>query len=117
MSVHSKLQKFAINLVSDDSEINIRVCAPNASSSAERPANPTVSCLMVTRGNIDLLKCSLPIIIFGLTTEWCRWHGAADSDGSRTPSRRGRPEPLMSPTAVVAFGGLIDARWLIRLQI
>jgi glycosyltransferase involved in cell wall biosynthesis len=58
MSVHSKLQGFSVNFVSDQSEFLFRVRVPNSSSLPERPANPLVSCLMVTRGDIELLKHS-----------------------------------------------------------
>ena len=58
MSVHSKLQSLSVKLVSDDSKVSyFEVRDPNSSSSA-RPANQLVSCLMVTRGNIELLKYS-----------------------------------------------------------
>jgi hypothetical protein len=63
MNVHSKLQSFSVNLVSDHSEFLFRVRDPNSSSSADQSsplidANPLVSCLMVTRGNIELMKYS-----------------------------------------------------------
>jgi len=58
MHVHSKLQSFSVNLVSDSTKFYFRVRDPGASLFPERPANPLVSCLMVTRGNIELLKYS-----------------------------------------------------------
>ena len=58
MSVHSKLQNFAVDLVSDHTKFRFYTGAPQAAAVPEPPAHPRVSCLMVTRGNIELLKHS-----------------------------------------------------------
>jgi glycosyltransferase involved in cell wall biosynthesis len=60
MNVLSKLQDSSVDLVSDHMEgYRFRAREPISFPTAEREANPQVSCLMVTRGNLELLKYSL----------------------------------------------------------
>ncbi len=64
MSVLSRLQSVGVKLCSDISEINCTVFEPTPGFSRAPPtlvtqANPLVSCLMMTRGNIDLMRYSL----------------------------------------------------------
>jgi hypothetical protein len=64
MSVLSKLQSVGVELCWDISRIKYAVFEPisgssPASSALVTQANPLVSCLMLTRGNIELMKYSL----------------------------------------------------------
>jgi hypothetical protein len=64
MSVLSRLQSVGVKLCSDISEINCNVFEPTPGTTSAPPAlvtqaNPLVSCLMMTRGNIELMKFSL----------------------------------------------------------
>lgn len=64
MSVLSRLQSVGVKLCSDISEVNSTIFEPSPGFSPVPPAlvtqtNPLVSCLMVTRGNIELMRYSL----------------------------------------------------------
>jgi hypothetical protein len=64
MNVLATLQSIGVELCSDDSQINCTTFEPPSGPSAapERPASQTnlfVSCLMMTRGNVDLMRYSL----------------------------------------------------------
>ena len=63
MSVLSRLQSVGVKLCSDISEINCNVFEPTPGYSPAPPAlitqaTPLVSCLMMTRGHIELMKYS-----------------------------------------------------------
>ena len=64
MSVLSKLKSVSVSLCSEDSPVGCDAFEPNTLYSPPLPsaaaeANPFVSCLMVTRGNTELIKYSL----------------------------------------------------------
>src|SRR3954447_25930959 len=64
MSVLATLQSHGIELCSDNSQINCSVHDPSSTSPPAPRAsaleeNPLVSCLMVTRGNLELIRYSL----------------------------------------------------------
>ena len=64
MSVLSRLQSAGVQPVSDILDINCKVFEPAPGAIQAPPvlaaqANPLVSCLMTTRGNLDLMKYSL----------------------------------------------------------
>ena len=59
MSVLSKLQSLTADLVSDHTKFRFYIGALRAESAPEPPADPRVSCLMMTRGDVELLKYSL----------------------------------------------------------
>ncbi|MGH6726972.1 MAG: glycosyltransferase family 2 protein [Pseudolabrys sp.] len=64
MNVLSRLESVGVKLCSDTAEISCNVFEPTPGfsptpSALESQANPLVSCLMMTRGNIELMKYSL----------------------------------------------------------
>jgi glycosyltransferase involved in cell wall biosynthesis len=64
VSVLSKLQSIGVKLCSDLAEVNCRILEPTPGFSSVPPAlvspdNPLVSCLMTTRGHLELLEYSL----------------------------------------------------------
>ena len=64
MNVLHKLQSIGVKLCSDIAEIKCGFLEPAPRFSSVPPAlvtqdNPLVSCLMMTRGNLDLMKYSL----------------------------------------------------------
>lgn len=63
MNVLSRLQSVGVKLCSDSSSFNCEVLEPSSGSSPAPQAltqtRPLVSCLMMTRGNIDLMRYSL----------------------------------------------------------
>jgi hypothetical protein len=64
MSVLPKLQSVGVKLCSDNAEIYYRILEPTPGFSPVPPAlvtqdNPLVSCLMMTRGHLELMKYSL----------------------------------------------------------
>jgi hypothetical protein len=64
MSVLSKLQSVGVKLCSDIAEVKCGILEPTPGFSRVPPAlvrqdNPLVSCLMMTRGNLELMKYSL----------------------------------------------------------
>jgi glycosyltransferase involved in cell wall biosynthesis len=64
MSVLARLQSVGVALCSDISQLRLDVMEPHSGSSPAPPSlvepeNPLVSCLMMTRGHIDVLRFSL----------------------------------------------------------
>jgi hypothetical protein len=64
MNVLARLHSAGVKLCSEIEEIECRICEPTPGFSPVPPAlvtqdNPLVSCLMMTRGNLELMKYSL----------------------------------------------------------